>query len=58
MKKYGIDLRGDGQMVYVPLTTLSDMYSDLDGKHVIFNGEKIILTDLEHSQPLWTRRSS
>ena len=45
MKKYGIDLRGDGQMVYVPLTTLSDMYSDLDGKHVIFNGEKIILTD-------------
>ena len=47
MKKYGIDLRGDGKMVYVPLTTLSDMYSHLDGKHVFFNGEKIILTDFE-----------
>ena len=47
MKKYGIDLRGDGQMVYVPLMTLSDMYSDLEGKHVMFNGEKIILTDFE-----------
>ena len=49
MKKYGIDLRGDGQMVYVPLITLSDMYSDLDGKHVLFNGEKIILTDFEET---------
>jgi hypothetical protein len=47
MKKYGINLRGDGQMVYVPLITLSDMYSDLDDKHVFFNGEKIILTDFE-----------
>jgi hypothetical protein len=47
LKKYGIDLRGDAQTVYVPLSTLSDMYSDLDGKHVFFNGEKIILTDFE-----------
>ncbi len=47
LKKYGIDLRGDGQMVYVPLITLSDMYSDLGGKHVFFNGEKITLTDFE-----------
>ena len=52
LKKYGIDLRGDGQMVYVPLTTLSDIYSDLDGKHVFFNGEKIILTDFETKQPI------
>ena len=51
LKKYGIDLRGDGQMVYVPLSTLSDIYSDLDGKHVFFNGEKIILTDFEE-QPI------
>lgn len=42
LKKYGINLRGDGQMVYVPLITLSDIYSNLDGKHVFFNGEKII----------------
>ena len=47
LKKYGIDLRGDGKMVYVPLSTLSDMYSDLSGKHVFFNGEKIILMDFE-----------
>ena len=45
LKKYSIDLRGDGKMVYVPLTTLSDIYSGLSGKHVMFNGEKIILTD-------------
>ena len=45
LKKYGIDLRGDGRMVYVPLSTLSDMYSDLGGNHVFFNGEKIVLTD-------------
>ena len=47
LKKYGIDLRGDGEMVYVPLITLSDMYSDIEYKHVFFNGEKIILTDFE-----------
>ena len=49
LKKYGIDLRGDGQMLYVPLSTLSDIYSNLDGKHVFFNGEKIILTDFEET---------
>ena len=47
LKKYGIDLRGDGQMVYVPLSTLSDLYSDLGGNHVLFNGEKIMLTDFD-----------
>ena len=47
LKKYGIDLRGDGQMVYVPLTTLADIYSDVESNHVLFNGEKIILTDFE-----------
>ena len=47
LKKYGIDLRGDGQMVYVPLSTLSDLYSDLGGNHVFFNGEKIMLADFD-----------
>ncbi len=47
LKKYGIDLRGDGQMVYVPLSTLSDLYSGLDGDHVLFNGEKIMLADFD-----------
>ena len=49
MKKYGIDLRGDGQMVYVPLSTLSDIYSYYYGNHVIFNGEKIMLTTFEET---------
>lgn len=47
MKKYGINLRGDGKMVYVPLTTLSDIYSDISCTHVFFNGEKILLTDFD-----------
>ena len=49
MKKYGIDLRGDGRMVYVPLSTLADMYSNLYSNHVMFNGEKIIVTNFEKS---------
>ena len=47
LKKYGIDLRGDGQTVYVPLITLSDIYSDISSDHVLFNGEKIIVTDYD-----------
>jgi hypothetical protein len=47
LKKYGIDLRGDGQTVYVPLTTLADIFSDTSGDYVMFNGEKIILTDFD-----------
>ena len=47
LKKYGIDLRGDGQMVYVPLITLADIYSSPESNHVLFNGEKIILTGFE-----------
>jgi hypothetical protein len=48
LKKYGINLRGDGKMVYVPLTTLSDIYCDVGSVSVLFNGEKIILTDFEN----------
>ena len=47
LKKYGIDLRGDGQTVYVPLSTLSDIYSSADGNHVLFNGDKIMLAGFE-----------
>jgi hypothetical protein len=47
MKKYSIDLRGDGQMVYVPLTTLSDIYSCPGGNLVMFNSEKIMLADFD-----------
>ena len=47
LKKYGIDLRGDGQAVYVPLTTLSDIYSDPGCDHVLFNGDKIMLCNFD-----------
>ena len=47
MKKYGIDLRGDGKMVYVPLTTMADIYSDVGTTNVLFNGERIMLTDFD-----------
>ena len=58
MKKYGINLRGDGKMVYVPLTTLSDIYSDISCTHVFFNGEKIYTKkQVPHSTDEWPCRS-
>ena len=45
-KKYGIDLRGDDTAVYFPLTTLSDLYSDLY-YHVAayIDGTVVVITD-------------
>lgn len=40
-KKYGIDLRGNGQTVYFPFATLSDMYSDIYYHLAAFNGERV-----------------
>lgn len=49
-KKYGIDLRGNGQDVYMPFATLSDLYSDLYYHVAAFNGERIfIITDNNNS---------
>jgi len=47
MKKYGIDLKGDNEQVYVPLSTLTDLFSDCDYKHVLYNGERVFITDFE-----------
>ncbi len=47
MKKYGIDLKGDNDQVYVPLSTLSDLFSDGDYDHVLYNGERIFITDFD-----------
>lgn len=49
-KKYGIDLRGDDSAVYFPLSTLSDLYSDLYYHIAAYNGEKVIVvTDNNNS---------
>ena len=44
-KKYGIDLRGDDSAVFFPLSTLSDLYSDLYYHFAAFNGEKVIVVN-------------
>ena len=47
-KKYGIDLRGDGEAVYFPFACLADLYSDLYYHIVAYNGEKVIVVT-DHS---------
>lgn len=41
--KYGIDLRGDEQDVYLPFTLLNDLYTDLNLRTAAFNGERIVI---------------
>lgn len=41
--KYGIDLRGDEQDVYLPFTLLNDLYADLNLRTAAFNGERIVI---------------
>lgn len=41
--KYGIDLRGDEQDVYLPFTLINDLYSDLSLRTAGFNGERIVI---------------
>jgi len=49
-KKYGIDLRDDGNQVYMPFTTISDLYSDLYYHLAGFNGERVlVITDNDAS---------
>lgn len=36
--EYGIDLRADGEQVYFPLATLSDMFTNMDYLYSSFNG--------------------
>ncbi|MBQ7691884.1 MAG: hypothetical protein IJT30_11940 [Muribaculaceae bacterium] len=40
---YGIDLRGDGTSVYAPLSTLSDLYSDLQYHRACYNGIQVVV---------------
>ena len=40
-EKYGIDLRADGDQVYFPLGTLSDMFANMDYLYSSYNGVNI-----------------
>jgi hypothetical protein len=43
--KYGINLRGDGQMVYFPFTSLADLYADMYNHNAACNGETVVVAD-------------
>ena len=45
--KYGINLRGDGQMVYFPFTSLADLYADMYGHNAACNGETVVVADCD-----------
>ncbi len=42
---YGIDLRMSGDGLYFPLGTLSDLFAGSDCYYVVYNGEKVYVTD-------------
>ena len=44
-KKYNIDLRADGEHVYLPVATLSDLYSDLGYHYAFYCGRKMYVND-------------
>ena len=43
--KYGINLRGDGQMVYFPFGSLADLYADMYFHNTACNGETVVVAD-------------
>lgn len=45
--KYGINLRGDGQMVYFPFGSLADLYADLYFHNTACNGETVVVADCD-----------
>ena len=45
---YGIDVRADGEGIYLPVATLADMYSDLDYHTAFYNGDKVYIEDGNH----------
>ena len=50
--KYGIDLRGDEQDVYLPFTLVNDLYSDLNLRTAGFNGERIVICVNTNRSPI------
>ena len=50
--KYGIDLRGDEQDVYLPFTLVNDLYSDLNLRTAGFNGERIVICVNPNRSPI------
>ena len=45
-KAYGIDLRGDGDGLYAPVATLSDLFAGYENYFVAWNGSALYLSDL------------
>lgn len=50
--KYGIDLRGDEQDVYLPFTLINDLYSDVSLRTAGFNGERIVICVNSNRSPI------
>ena len=46
--KYGINLRGDGQMVYFPFTSLADLYADMYNHNAACNGETVVVANRDN----------
>ena len=45
LKPYGIDLRSDGEQLYVPLSTLCDLFATVDNVYVVYSGAKLYTRD-------------
>ena len=52
LQKYGIDLRGDRDDVYLPFTLLNDIYTDVNLRTTGFNGERIVICVNAEESPL------
>lgn len=48
-KKYGIDLRDDGQEVFFPFSTINDMFTDASGHIACFDGNTIVVCAEDHA---------
>ena len=51
-KKYGIDLRDDGQEVFFPFSTINDMFTDASGHIACFDGNSIMVCAENYSADL------
>ena len=50
--KYGIDVRGDEQDVYLPFTLINNLYSDVSLRTAGFNGERIVVCVNPNRSPI------
>lgn len=55
LAKYRIPIHCDGDDVYLPLATLSDIFTNLSYIYVSFNGENVYVNDDVRMDPAWQR---